>query len=470
MVKKGLLIKQKRKMCKIFTKHKLKHQFAQKLLSLGVSVSLMLAMVPLCWQNHTAYAAEVTTTETLQPASDTLDSTGADKTKWKFDDSEGAYVSLNAGSNGTASEMKIPVNVSTFGTLQFDWKVSSEAGFDYLTYTLTDSGDNIIKTKSRSGEETAYTTTKIKLNAGSYSLKFSYKGDGGGPTGNITDKGYVREVKLITYSGVSEVPKQLYATAADLKDSSVFSLATEDSDKVGRINFGTRPEQVKYYETDWNTQVLGPAASSPMTWLVAGYEQIEDDEGTKKDTLVLYGEEPMMSSNGLDSNSNSLFQESSNYQTDSGKSYMLNGDSIGFNVNWGTYSGSNPDRVYANHYGASNLRENAQAIASDSNWFKKGEQDRMIEVPVSTSDEANEESDGEENKKRIYTTTDKLYAALCNGEYDYMNPTKYTSITVGSTDKLVIDKVYFAGRSWLRSPHPGYSGSALYVLPRRVCP
>ena len=33
-------------MCKIFTKYKLKHQFAQKLLSLGVSVSLMAAMVP----------------------------------------------------------------------------------------------------------------------------------------------------------------------------------------------------------------------------------------------------------------------------------------------------------------------------------------------------------------------------------------------------------------------------------------
>ena len=56
MLKKRLIFKQKRKMCKIFTKYKLKHQFAQKLLSLGVSVSLMAATVP-----QMAWAAEPTT-------------------------------------------------------------------------------------------------------------------------------------------------------------------------------------------------------------------------------------------------------------------------------------------------------------------------------------------------------------------------------------------------------------------------
>ena len=53
----------------------------------------MLAMVPLGWQNHTDYAAEANTSEeTLNPDSDTLDSNGAEKTKWKFDGIEGVYV------------------------------------------------------------------------------------------------------------------------------------------------------------------------------------------------------------------------------------------------------------------------------------------------------------------------------------------------------------------------------------------
>ncbi len=155
-------------------------------------------MVPLGWQSHTAYAAEPTTTGTvLTPDPDTLSTDGTDESKWQWDEGEQKYFSLNASLDTGASSMEVPFELSTFGTLQFDWMVSCYAGIYDLTYTLVDSESKTIKTQTRSEEEESYTTTKIDLLPGKYTLKFDYNQAGGSAAG--TSQGYVKSLKLVTY-------------------------------------------------------------------------------------------------------------------------------------------------------------------------------------------------------------------------------------------------------------------------------
>ncbi len=218
-----------------------------------------------------------------------------------------------------------------------------------------------------------------------------------------------------------------------MKDSGVFSLEAENSEKVGRINFGTRPKEVKYYTRGNLSNTKTVAANIPMTWLVAGV----DADGT----LVLYGEEPMMSCHKLDKNSNSFFQTGWR-----NKQYTPENTDSG-------YGSTAAQTVYLNHWGASNLRAQAKALVGQ--YFTPAEQSAIHDTTITTKDTKNSVD---------YKTTDKLYVALCNGEFNYSST--ITSITVGSQQgNFVIDKAYWAGRSWLRSPNPGSFSNALIVLP-----
>ena len=104
-----------------------------------------------------------------------------------------------------------------------------------------------------------------------------------------------------------------------------------------------------------------------------------------------------------------------------------------------TYNGT---EVYANHYGASDLRGALKSMAEDSNHFSTGEQGIMNATPVKTSDVKNGEK---------YTTTDKLYALTAD---QYGRP-YHTTIKAGSADdKFLLKDTYWAGRGsfWLRAP------------------
>ena len=102
----------------------------------------------------------------------------------------------------------------------------------------------------------------------------------------------------------------------------------------------------------------------------------------------------------------------------------------------GKYNGT---EVYANHYGASYLRETLNSMAESLDYFSTGEQSVMNATPVKTKDAKNGGS---------YTTTDKLYALTADKCF-------IETIKAGSAnDKALLRDTYWAGRSpfWLRAP------------------
>ena len=120
------------------------------------------------------------------------------------------------------------------------------------------------------------------------------------------------------------------------------------------------------------------------------------------------------------------------------------------------YGGGSVTEVYANHYGASELRDTLQTIAADTSYFTSAEQGLMNDTTVTTNDTKN---------STTYTTTDKLYA-LAADSYGS------ASIKAGSGNSTVLAMSCFWSdtsgyRFWLRSPcdYRGYDGVALLATP-----
>lgn len=117
------------------------------------------------------------------------------------------------------------------------------------------------------------------------------------------------------------------------------------------------------------------------------------------------------------------------------------------------YTGTKPQIVSSNHYGASELRKSLKAMALDSSYFTSAEQDLMNYTSVKTLDAHSYPSVTE-----IYTTTDKLYAL----HGDYNNDSK---LWAGSDDgtALAMSSYWNSGEIlWLRTP---YYGSPLSAYP-----
>ena len=221
-----------------------------------------------------------------------------------------------------------------------------------------------------------------------------------------------------------EISKKIYATPDDLVDSNIFSLAEENDEKVGKINFGTRKSEIKYYDGNWKEQVVSAGA---MTWLIAG------SDGDNR--LVLYSEEPMMSAKVLDVSSDSRFQTSY--------------DEIHYDGTYGSYSTTKPENVYSNHWGASNLRK--QLTNLYNSYFAENEKKLVEDSTITTYDAKN---------GAAYTTKDKLYAPL-SPENAYGS--NVTAVSVGENATITIDKSYWGSKSWLRSPFAYDYDDALYA-------
>ena len=114
--------------------------------------------------------------------------------------------------------------------------------------------------------------------------------------------------------------------------------------------------------------------------------------------------------------------------------------------------------VSGNHYGASDLRKDLIAMASNENMFSPAEQKLMNATPIKTHDI---------NNDVMYTTSDKLYA-MSSG-----NPNNSSSkVKLGSLDQLTISTRTYVGsypsfHGWLRTPYmeddPDYGGKVNYL-------
>lgn len=104
------------------------------------------------------------------------------------------------------------------------------------------------------------------------------------------------------------------------------------------------------------------------------------------------------------------------------------------------YSEATITEVYANHYGASELRDTLQGMATNTSYFTSAEQGLMNATTVTTKDT--------KNSSVTYTTTDKLYAL--QGDYD-----NDQYLWAGTDDSTVLAMSSYLRNGewfWLRSP------------------
>ena len=116
------------------------------------------------------------------------------------------------------------------------------------------------------------------------------------------------------------------------------------------------------------------------------------------------------------------------------------------------YSEATITEVYANHYGASELRDTLQGMATNTSYFTSAEQGLMNATTVTTKDT--------KNSSVTYTTTDKLYAL--QGDYD-----NDQYLWAGTDDSTVLAmRSYWRNGEWfwLRSPY-SRDDSALLAYP-----
>ena len=219
--------------------------------------------------------------------------------------------------------------------------------------------------------------------------------------------GGANKVQAASGSG-TEPSVSAYATKTQLMDGTFAPNADGTAVNYGKIVFGKKSD-----------------GTTAQEWYILG-----KDEGVSGDNTIIFAASPI-----------ATWQKfNSSYSNKS------------FTSSFGVYA-SNPSDVYANHYGASDLRVALQGMATNTNYFTTAEQGLMNATTVKTKDT--------KNSNVTYTTTDKLYAL--QGNYNDKN-----KLWAGTSDSTVLAmSSYWSNGSWfwLRSPYADGDGSALLALP-----
>ncbi|MDD6525851.1 MAG: hypothetical protein PUF67_06430, partial [Firmicutes bacterium] len=204
----------------------------------------------------------------------------------------------------------------------------------------------------------------------------------------------------------------VFATKEQLMDGTFAPNEKGVPENIGKIVFGIN------------------AANITQEWYILG-----KDTGVSGDNTIIFAASPIAIYQKFSSDTSTK-----TYNYEAGTGY---GDSAGSTT------------VYANHYGASDLRVVLQGMATNTYYFTTAEQGLMNATTVTTKDT---------NKSvtyTTYTTTDKLYALLA----DNSSP---STIKAGTSDSTVLamNSYWSSGeRFWLRSPDDHDDREALFVLP-----
>ena len=196
-------------------------------------------------------------------------------------------------------------------------------------------------------------------------------------------------------TGTGSTPSvSAYATKEQLMDGTFAPDSNGNAMNIGKLIFGKK------------------SIIASQEWYILG-----KDDGVSGDNTVIFAASPRETRQAF----NSIVQNK-NYSYDAETGYGGNAGSI---------------EVYANHYGASDLREALQTMATNLSYFTITEQDMMNVTTVTTWDTKNSKS---------YTTSDKLYALAADGS-------EYNTIKAGSNnDKILPLTTYYCSYGWLRSP------------------
>ena len=154
-----------------------------------------------------------------------------------------------------------------------------------------------------------------------------------------------------------------------------------------------------------------------------------DDDGVAKSAKVYFGQSDQQwwIAGSQDDNSITLFAASP----------LATEVQFQSNENNGVYNGQD---VYANHYGASDIRNKLKEL--ETSYFTSAEQNLMNDTTIYTNDTKN---------NSVYSTTDKLYLA-----YGVYKDKQYITVGRNSQDSLNdglrVDNSYWCSWLWLREP------------------
>ena len=285
----------------------------------------------------------------------------------------------------------VPVSASAM-TIYVDLSITGAAS---LTLEV-ESGDSIENVKAKIKDKTGYPEAFQVL---------KYKGKVLENGKTLADYNVQKENTIELSFGPSV---SAYATKVQLMDDTFAPDSSGNAMNIGKLVFGKNSE------------------GKSQEWYILG-----KDIGVSGDNTIIFAASPIATGQ--------MFNSS---LTDMTYSY---GAGTGYGESEGSIT------VYANHYGASDLRAALQIMATNASYYTTAEQGLMNDTTVTTNDTKNDVT---------YTTTDKLYALAADGDYGSQ------TIKAGSNDDkvLLLSKyLYSTICYWLRSPKSDDSGKALYV-------
>ena len=215
-------------------------------------------------------------------------------------------------------------------------------------------------------------------------------------------------------AGTNSTPSvAAYATKAQLMDDTFAPDSNGNAINIGKLVFGKKSDGVTSQE-----------------WYILG-----KDTGVTGDNTIIFAASPIKNEQVFNSSTSNK-----EYNYDAGTGYTASAGSI---------------EVYANHYGASELRKALNEMAASTSYFTTAEQGMMNATTVKTTDIKN---------NAYYTTTDKLYAL--QGTIDE------TKIRAGRNNQIVLSMDSYwnigSGIFWLRSPHSDPNGALFAYLCNNV--
>ena len=209
------------------------------------------------------------------------------------------------------------------------------------------------------------------------------------------------------------------AAGGTTKSPSVSTYATKEQMMDGTFKPNSEGSAWHYGRLLFGKNSSGRA----QEWYILG-----QDKGVLEDNTILFATSPIVYSTQFESSGSNK-----------------NDVSLWSDCNYG---GVSVTEVFANHYGASNLRGELKTMAKNTSYFTAAEQDLMNNTTVTTKDTKN---------RNNYTTTDKLYALAADAY-------RSSTIKAGSDNSTVLamSNYWNSGDAfWLRSPRDGLADVAL---------
>ena len=361
----------------------------------------------------------------------------------------GGYVSSYGVNYGGAVQPASNLNLSSVlfasaakATSSSPAELGTIASGTAMTLRLDGTGKNI-------GTVTYNTTTgDINVVRGSTSQPVSLVVQGNDGT---KDWFYSKQITGPETINASDIKSALSLTSdIDLSACKIWLEITEDNvsyavnteDEIEKINttYVTRDELMTAFKpnadgtaTNYGKLVFGKKSdgTTAQEWYILGA-----DSGVTRDNTIIFAASPIATVQKFDS--------SSTNKTDSNLWSECN------------YGGASVTEVFANHYGASELRAVLKGMTDGSNTscFTTAEQGLMNDTTVTTTDKKN---------GKTYTTTDKLYALAADGAGD-----SYQIIKAGSDNSTVLAIRNYCNSGdgfWMRSPNDSFSYASLYAWP-----